>query len=100
MRVVAIVPAYNEEERLASTLQAIQEIPEIDLVRVVNDGSTDRTLSVAQEAGVEVVNLTSNVGKGEALNIGVRGVLADVFLFLDADLGETAREAAKILMPV
>lgn len=100
MRVVAIVPAYNEEKRLASTLQAIREIPEVDAIRVVNDGSTDGTLEVARESGVEVVNLTTNVGKGEAINIGVRGVPADVFIFLDADLGETAREGAKILMPV
>lgn len=100
MRVVAIVPAYNEEERLSSTLQAIREIPGIDAIRVVNDGSTDRTLEVAKEAGVEIVDLQTNVGKGEAINIGTRGVSADVFIFLDADLGETAREGAKILTPV
>lgn len=103
MKVVAIVPAYNEEQRLASTLQAIREIPEIDVIRVINDGSTDRTLEVAREcgvSGVEVVNLETNVGKGEAINIGVRGVKADVFVFLDGDLGETAREGARILIPV
>ena len=49
---------------------------------------------------MEVVNLTANVGKGEAINRGVRGVEADVFIFLDADLGDTAREAARILRPV
>ena len=100
MRVAAIVPAYNEEKRLASTLQAIREIPEIDVIRVVNDGSTDCPLEVARESGVEVVNLETNVGKGEAINIGVRGVTADVFVFLDADLGETAREGVKILTPI
>jgi glycosyltransferase involved in cell wall biosynthesis len=103
MRVVAIVPAYNEEQRLASTLQAIREIPKLDIIRVVNDGSTDRTLEVARECGipgVEVVDLVTNVGKGEAINIGVRGVMADVFVFLDGDLGETAREGARILTPV
>lgn len=100
MRVAAIVPAYNEEHRLASTLRAIREIPEIDIIRVVNDGSTDRTLEVARGSGVEVVNLEANVGKGQAINIGVREVMADVFIFLDADLGDTAREGARILMPV
>ncbi|MGI6513881.1 MAG: glycosyltransferase family 2 protein [Syntrophomonadaceae bacterium] len=100
MRVAAIVPAYNEENRIASTLKAIQEIPEINVIRVVNDGSTDRTAEIARESGVEVVNLTANVGKGEAINRGVRGVEADVFIFLDADLGDTAREAARILRPV
>jgi glycosyltransferase involved in cell wall biosynthesis len=100
MRVVAIVPAYNEENRLALTIQSIREIPAIDIIRVINDGSTDCTLEVAQKAGVEIVDLKTNVGKGEAINIGTRGVAADVFIFLDADLGETAREGAKILTPV
>ena len=59
MRVAAIVPAYNEENRIASTLKAIQEIPEINVIRVVNDGSTDRTAEIARESGVEVVNLTA-----------------------------------------
>ena len=81
MRVTVIVPAYNEEERLAATLQAIREIKEIDNIRVVNDGSIDRTLEVAKEAGVEIVDLKTNVGKGEAINIGTRGVQADIFLF-------------------
>ena len=51
MRVAAIVPAYNEENRIASTLKAIQEIPEINVIRVVNDGSTDRTAEIARESG-------------------------------------------------
>jgi len=100
MRTAAIVPAYNEELRLAATVEAIKDIPEIDLIRVINDGSTDRTLKVAQGLGVEVVNLSWNVGKGEAINIGVQGLSVDFVLFLDADLGETAREGRKILVPV
>jgi len=100
MRVAAIVPAYNEENRLASTLKAIQEIPEINIILVVNDGSTDRTPEIARECRVQVIDLPTNMGKGEAINRGVRGVEADIFVFLDADLGDTAREATRILMPV
>ncbi|NLV15713.1 MAG: glycosyltransferase family 2 protein [Syntrophomonadaceae bacterium] len=100
MRIAAIVPAYNEEERLASTLAAIRSIPRITHIRVVNDGSADRTLQIAREAGVEVVDLVNNVGKGEALNIGARGIEADVVVFLDGDLGSTAVEGDKILQPV
>ena len=99
MRVAAIVPAYNEESRLASTLKAIQEIPEIDLIRVVNDGSTDRTPDRRGMRGGGSQS-SANMGKGEAINRGVQGVEADIFVFLDADLGDTAREAIRILMPV
>lgn len=100
MKVMAIVPAYNEEQRLGDTLQAIKSIPSVDMIRVVNDGSSDRTAEVARQAGVELIDLKTNVGKGEALNIASKDVPADVVVFLDADLGKTAAEGEKIIRPV
>lgn len=100
MKVMVIVPAYNEEKRLKDTLEAIRSIGSVDLIRVVNDGSSDRTADVARQAGVELLDLAVNVGKGEALNRASRDVPADVVVFLDADLGRTAVEAAKIIQPV
>lgn len=100
MKVVAVIPAYNEESRLADTITAIKEIPEIDAIVVVNDGSTDRTREVALSSGIELIDLVNNVGKGEALNRAVDGLQAEVVIFLDADLGKTASEGRKILLPV
>ncbi|MGE5422785.1 MAG: glycosyltransferase family 2 protein [Ignavibacteriales bacterium] len=100
MKVMAIVPAYNEEQRLEDTLQAIKSIPSVDMIRVVNDGSSDRTAEVALQAGVELIDLKTNVGKGEALNIASKDVPADVVVFLDADLGKTAAEGEKIIRPI
>lgn len=54
---------------------------------VVSDGSTDRTAQVAQKfAGVRVVELKKNVGKGGAMAAGVSATKADVVAFIDADL--------------
>jgi glycosyltransferase involved in cell wall biosynthesis len=98
--VAAVIPAYNEEQRLPATIQAVKTVAAINHIRVINDGSTDNTLAVARETGVEVIDLARNLGKGEALNRGVRDLAADVYVFLDADLGATASEAHKIIAPV
>src|ERR687891_740135 len=70
-RVVAIVPAYNEAERLEKTIAALWTIPQIRNVLVVDDGSTDDTAAVAFRAGAECISLGRNRGKGAALNAGI-----------------------------
>ena len=98
--ICAIVPAYNEEKTIKTTLQAIKNIDLINHVILVNDGSQDRTAEIARQEGVEVIDLPSNHGKGEAVNIGLRHINADIAVLLDADLGASAIEAGKIISPV
>ena len=100
MKVAVLIPAYNEAARIKHTLKAVKKIPEVSSIRVVNDGSTDDTSRLAKEEGVEVIDLPRNMGKGQALNLGVQGLDADVFLLLDADLGDTAVEGKHLLQPV
>lgn len=102
MSTIALVPALNEAERIAVTVAAIARVPAIDRVLVIDDGSTDDTASRARAAGVEVLSLPRNAGKGRALAAGLDAVGrdADIALFLDADLGETAEEAGALLAPV
>ena len=98
--IIAVIPAYNEEDRLRATLQAVKSISGIDKIIVVNDGSTDKTSEVACAQGVTVVDLPENRGKGGALNAVVPMLDSDVVVFLDADLGDSAAEAVKIIAPV
>lgn len=98
--IIAVIPAFNEEQRLGATVQAVKSIPDIDKIIVVNDGSTDKTSQVARAQGVTVVDLSENRGKGGALNAVVPMLDSDVVVFLDADLGDSAAEAAKIIAPV
>lgn len=100
MSVLVLVPAYNEEARIKATIEAIASIADVDTIRVVNDGSTDRTASIARACGVDVLDMGENVGKGEALNRASRAADADIIVFLDGDLGSSAVEAAKIIQPV
>ncbi|MBI4733923.1 MAG: glycosyltransferase family 2 protein [Rubrobacteridae bacterium] len=98
--VVALVAAYNEADRIAETIEAIFAVDTIDRVLVVDDGSTDDTSSIAKATGADVIELPKNVGKGSALQAAMESVSEDIVLFLDADLGECASEAKKLLEPV
>lgn len=98
--ITVVVPAYNEESRIAETLQAIKSISGIDHIIVVNDGSTDKTSERAREQGVKVVDLEVNRGKRGAMNAVIPFIETDIVAFIDADLGSSAAEARKIIDPV
>ncbi len=102
MRVAAIIPAYNEEARIAAVLYALTGVAAVDEVIVVNDGSTDGTAQAAQAIpGVQIVTLPRNKGKGGAMREGATRTQADVLLFFDADLvGLTPRHVQDLLAPV
>lgn len=76
-------------------------IGDVSRVIVVDDASTDNTAGAAKTAGAEVIELDSNLGKGGAVNRAVEGLKpVDILLLVDADTGQTAAEAAKLIAPV
>ncbi len=100
-RTVAVIPAYNEEKTLGDVLTVLRDVPGIDRVFVISDGSTDRTAAVAREGGATCIELKQNVGKGGALKVGIDQADADIYLFLDADLiGLTPDHVGHLLAPV
>lgn len=86
MIVEAIVPAYNEGSRIERVLSALKRTSGIDRITVVDDGSADDTSAVARRAGVNVLTLSPNRGKGGAMREAVSRSDADVIVFVDADL--------------
>ncbi len=86
MRVSAIVPAYNEAERIGHVLTPLKRAPLVEEIIVVDDGSEDETADIARKMGVKVLVLSGNLGKAAALDHGVRHARNPVLLFLDADL--------------
>lgn len=89
--IVAIIPSYNEAERVAEVANMVsRHLPVI----VVDDGSGDDTLDRLAALDVDIVQHPTNLGKGEALKSGFRAALAqdvDAVLTLDAD-GQHAPE--------
>jgi len=99
IEISAIIPAYNEADRIEATVRAALAIAEE--VIVVDDASSDGTADLAEAAGASrVIRLERNGGKGAAMNIGCRAAQGKILLLLDGDLGESAKEAGVLLEPV
>ena len=95
-----LIPAYNEAKTIRDTVYAVKNLDKVDQIIVINDGSKDETSRLAGEAGAEVVDLAQNLGKGGALNFGLQYARGEIIGLLDADLGKSAAEVEKLLIPV
>ena len=95
-----LIPAYNEAKNIQATIQAIKSIGKVDQIIVINDGSQDDTSTLAKQTWVEVIDLDKNIGKGGALNYGVKFAKGEIIGLLDGDLGKSASEVEKLLIPV
>ncbi len=100
--IAAIIPAYNEEKTIGSVISAVKEVDLIDYIIVISDGSNDNTALIAGlYEGVEVIELSDNIGKSKALLKAVEMTKSDILLFLDADLiGITSKHITDLLLPI
>ncbi|NMA76728.1 MAG: glycosyltransferase, partial [Actinomycetales bacterium] len=71
-RVAVVIPAKNEAERIEATIESARRIAGVDLVVVVDDGSTDATSAVAMGADALVVRHKTNRGKAAAMATGAQ----------------------------
>ena len=98
--VVVLIPAFNEADLIGETVKAALGMPGIGEVIVIDDGSTDDTDAVAENAGARVIEMVGNQGKGAALNAGLSETESEIVLMIDADLGASAVETHRLLEPV
>jgi len=100
--VSVLIPAFNESERIAATIEAVRQIVTSDRLEiiVVDDGSDDATAAAAESAGADIVLRQRNAGKGAALRAALQLACGETLVLLDADLGATAAEAQKLLTPL
>jgi glycosyltransferase involved in cell wall biosynthesis len=106
-KLIIQIPCYNEEETLGITLATLpRELPGVDTVEwlIVNDGSTDRTVEVAQANGVDhIVNFRHNQGLAKAFLAGIEACLkadADIIVNTDADNQYCADDIPKLIEPI
>lgn len=101
MKIIAVIPAYNEAKTIGGVVKAT--LPFVDTVLVVNDGSNDETGSQAKEAGAVLVTHKVNRGLGATLGTGIAAALrcgADCIVTLDADGQHDPKEIAKLIFPI
>ncbi len=100
-QVTVIIPAFNEATRIAAVLAAAQAARLVGEIIVVDDGSADDTAAVAASAGVAVIRLAENRGKGWAMRAGAGRARHETVLFLDADLrGLSPDHIDDLVLPV
>jgi glycosyltransferase involved in cell wall biosynthesis len=88
LRVIVVVPAWNEEASIADVVHEVRRTLADAHVLVVDDGSTDQTGPQAREAGAVVARLPYNLGVGGAMRLGFRYAVEgdyDVVVQIDGD---------------
>lgn len=106
LEISVVVPAYNEEKRIANSLPVIWEALASRFARfeilVVDDGSSDRTaekvmdFADAGQSEVRVIRYETNRGKGYAVRTGMLAAQGDIIVFSDADLSTPMDELDKL----
>lgn len=108
MKLSVIIPVFNEEKTIETTLQKVlnaplpSEISSMELV-VVNDGSEDRSAEILNNTKneyIKVFHLEKNSGKGAALQHGFTNCTGDIVLIQDADLEYNPNEYPDLLRPI
>ncbi len=107
MRLIVNLPAYNEEEKIASTIQRIPRTLagiETILVQVIDDGSSDQTVAIAKAAGADLVYTNGvNRGIGKTFRHAAERALengADIMVNIDADGQFDPADIAKLIEPI
>ena len=107
MRLIVNIPAFNEAEKIASTIKSIPRVAKgMDevLVQVVDDGSSDNTARIARNAGADFVySHDRNRGMGRTFKTSVEHALengADVMVNIDADGQFNSRDIQLLLTPI
>ncbi|MDD5638519.1 MAG: glycosyltransferase family 2 protein [Candidatus Pacebacteria bacterium] len=106
MKLVILIPAFNEEKSLGKVLgkipRKIKGIDKIDVL-VVNDGSTDQTAAVARQNGAKVISHQKNRGLGAAFKTGIDEALkmgADIIVNIDADGQFNPKDIPLLIAPI
>jgi glycosyltransferase involved in cell wall biosynthesis len=107
MKLIIQIPCKDEEDALPVTLRDLpREVPGFDVVEwlVVDDGSTDRTIAVARQHGVDhIVRLTNNKGLAAGFQAGLDAALklgADVIVNTDADNQYRSEDIPRLVEPI
>jgi len=107
VKLIIQIPCYNEEKTLPLTLRDIPRkfrgVDEVEIL-IVDDGSTDRTVEVAREEGVDhIVRLTNNKGLAEGFMTGIDASLrlgADIIVNTDGDNQYCGEDIQKLIDPI
>lgn len=102
MKVIAIIPAFNEEKTIGNVIDEIRKKSNVDII-VVCDGSKDYTAEVARRKGVKVIELKKNHGVGYAMRTGYQYAKKnnyDIAVQVDADEQHDINYLEKLIVSI
>src|SRR3989344_4310943 len=104
MKVAVVIPTYNEEKDIVKCLLSVMDQTHpIDIV-VVDDGSTDHTVTKIRELRMGTSNIQlftqSHCGPAAARNWGASKIQADIYVFIDADMTIDSRFVEVLVKPI
>ncbi len=102
LQVAAVIPVLDEETKIGAVVERVPG-DVVDLVLVVDDGSTDRSVEVASRAGAEILSLGRTIGVGAALRAGYRAAVArgaDVLVTIAGNNKDAPEEIPLLLDPI
>lgn len=97
MLISIVLPAKNESAAIGNTVEKIKALQIAHEIIVVNDGSSDNTRDVAEQAGAKVVTHPYSKGNGAAIKTGARAATGDVIVFMDADGQHDPQDIPRLL---
>jgi glycosyltransferase involved in cell wall biosynthesis len=105
MRIVIIIPAFNEAETIGRVISNIpRDCAREVKVLVINDGSRDRTVETAKQAGADkIISHKTNLGLGTTFKDGINEALkmgADIIVNIDADGQFNPQDISRLIQPI
>lgn len=101
MDIVIGIPAYNEEEKIASIILKLKKIT--DKIIVCNDGSSDMTGQIARSLGAIVIEHPKNIGYGAGIRsifLKAKEIQADILVTFDADGQHRTEDIQAVIDPI
>ena len=106
LKLIVQIPCYNEENTLAQTIgdipRQIEGIAAVEIL-IIDDGSSDRTVEVAQRLGVHIVRNKHNIGLARSFRNGLDACLklgADIIVNTDGDNQYVGQDIPKLVQPI
>ena len=96
-KITAIIPAYNEANRIAKVIRSTA--PYVDEILVVDDGSSDHTFNVVKTEGIKIIR-QDHAGYIAAIKNGFRESKNEILVTIDADGEHPSSEIPKLIAPI
>lgn len=102
MKVLIIIPAYNEELNIIKTVNDVKNNTNYDYI-VINDGSKDKTEKICKDNNINIISLPVNYGLANAIQLGMKFALEndyDIAIQFDGDGQHQAKELDKLVRAI